>query len=75
MPKQKPIYTKLREGYGGAFSIYGALKGLTRRFDPDVQCWCTEASDPNVQLKKGGQWYPVQLCQSCEATTAKQQYQ
>lgn len=70
--KKGSRYEVLKEGYtpGGAMSIYGSLKGLTRRFDPNVQCWCDKASDKKT-LPKDGAWYPIQLCESCEATQMK----
>ena len=71
--KKKGSYTSLQEGYAGgsAMSIYGSLKGLTRHFDKNVECWCTQASNPKVKLPKEGAFYPMQLCASCAATPMK----
>jgi|UniRef100_A0A6C0IDX7 hypothetical protein len=71
--KKKGSYPSLKEGYSGgsAMSIYGALKGLTRRFDKNVECWCIQASHPSVKLPKEGAFYPMQLCSSCVAAPMK----
>ena len=71
--KKKASYPTLAEGYAGgsAMSIYGALKGLTRGFDKNVECWCTKATNPKINLPKEGTFYPVQLCSSCSAQPMK----
>jgi hypothetical protein len=69
-PKKKPsTYGTLLEGYspGGAMSIYGSLKGCTRRFYPDVGCYCTQTVSPKQHtLPPEGQYIPMQQCASCE---------
>lgn len=71
--KKKGTYNSLREGYAGgsAMSIYGSLKGLTRHFDKNVECWCVQPSNPKVKLPPGGTFYPMQLCSSCVAAPMK----
>jgi hypothetical protein len=66
----KPPYATLREGYtpGSAMSIYGSLKGGSRRFDKDVRCWCDQAVDPKVKLPS--EMFPIQLCDSCKEMAA-----
>lgn len=68
--KKKTRYACLLEGYspGGTMSIYGALKGLPRRLDPEVRCWCAKPTDPRVKLPPEGADYPTQLCADCRAT-------
>lgn len=71
--KKKGGYTSLKEGYtgGSAMSIYGSLKGLTRHFDKNVECWCTKAANPKIKLPAEGAFYPMQLCSSCVAAPFK----
>ena len=57
-------YRTLVEGYGSAFSLYGALQvNSTRRVLSNDQCWCQDA---DKTYPPSTRCYPEVLCNSCD---------
>lgn len=71
-------YPLLAEGYGSAFSIYGAMKNLGRHPLVGDDCWCEKAVEANYSYfcdnlarvnpfpMAGGGCYNQFCCQSCD---------
>lgn len=53
------------------FALFSALRGGSRSFSPEDQCWCkTTSSGVALTNNRGinggvGECYPVQLCGNC----------
>lgn len=57
-------YKKIREGYGSAFSIYGALLNNSgRRNLSNDQCWCNDA---DKHLPPNNRCHPQMKCNDCD---------
>lgn len=57
-------YKNIVEGYGSAFSIYGALMiNSARRNLKNDQCWC---NDPDKNLPLDNKCHPEFECNDCD---------
>ena len=62
---------KQLSNYIESFSLYSAIRGGSRVFSPEDQCWCqTTSSGVSLTNDKGingnvGNCYPEQLCGNC----------
>lgn len=62
--RNKSMYTNIVEGYGSAFSIYGAMMmNSTRRNLKNNDCWC---NDPDKNLNPRDRCYPQVQCNDCD---------